>query len=31
MVIDHGISEDWRSKLVAAGIDVIIAGPTDNG
>ena len=30
LVVDSGISEDWRSKLLAAGIRLIIAGPTDN-
>lgn len=31
VVVDHKISEDWRSRLVAAGVKVVIAGPTDNG
>lgn len=31
MVVDHEISEDWRSKLTAAGVSVVIAGATDNG
>ncbi len=31
LVIDHEISEDWRSKLIAAGVRLVIAGDTDNG
>jgi hypothetical protein len=31
LVVDNEITQDWRSKLVAAGVNVIIAGPTDNG
>ncbi len=31
MVVDNQISEDWRSKLTAAGVSVVIAGATDNG
>jgi DeoR/GlpR family transcriptional regulator of sugar metabolism len=30
LVVDNGISEDWRSKLLAAGIRLVVAGPTDN-
>lgn len=31
LVIDNEITQDWRSKLVATGIKLSIAGPTDNG
>jgi len=31
LVVDNGISEDWRSKIVAAGVRLHLAGPTDNG
>ena len=31
LVVDHNIGEDWRSRLNAAGVKVIVAGPTDNG
>jgi len=31
MVVDNGITEDWRSKITAAGVQLVIAGPTDNG
>lgn len=31
LVVDHGVTEDWRSRLTAAGVDVLVAGPTDNG
>jgi DeoR/GlpR family transcriptional regulator of sugar metabolism len=30
-VVDHRISEDWRSRLSAARVQVLIAGETDNG
>jgi len=30
VVVDNGITEDWRSKLVAAGVKLLVAGPTDN-
>jgi DeoR/GlpR family transcriptional regulator of sugar metabolism len=30
-VVDNKISEDWRSRLVAAGVNLLIAGETDNG
>lgn len=30
LVVDNGISEDWRSKLLATGVELFIAGPTDN-
>ena len=31
LVVDHEISEDWRSRVAAAGAELIVAGPTDNG
>jgi DeoR family transcriptional regulator, fructose operon transcriptional repressor len=31
LVVDHNIREDWRSRLTAAGVKVLVAGPTDNG
>ena len=31
LVVDNEITEDWRSKVIAAGVDLKIAGPTDNG
>lgn len=30
LVVDNEISEDWRSKIVAAGVRLVVAGPTDN-
>jgi DeoR/GlpR family transcriptional regulator of sugar metabolism len=30
LVVDHGIGEDWRSKIVASGVDLVVAGATDN-
>ena len=30
LVVDNGISEDWRSKILAAGVDLIVAGSNDN-
>ena len=30
VVVDNDITEDWRSKLVAAGVNLLVAGPTDN-
>ena len=30
LVVDHGIGEDWRSKLLAGGVNLRVAGPTDN-
>jgi DeoR/GlpR family transcriptional regulator of sugar metabolism len=30
LVVDNEITEDWRSKAVAAGVDLLLAGPTDN-
>lgn len=29
-VVDNDISEDWRSKLLAAGTNLLVAGSTDN-
>lgn len=31
LVVDHEITEDWRSKVVAAGVKLHVAGATDNG
>jgi DeoR family transcriptional regulator, fructose operon transcriptional repressor len=31
LVVDHEITEDWRSRVAAAGLKLHIAGPTDNG
>ena len=31
LVVDNEISEDWRSKIRAQGIDLYIAGEKDNG
>jgi DeoR/GlpR family transcriptional regulator of sugar metabolism len=31
LVVDNEITQDWRSKLIAAGVNVIVAGATDNG
>jgi DeoR family fructose operon transcriptional repressor len=30
LVVDHAISEDWRSRLIAAGVRLVVAGTTDN-
>ena len=30
LVVDNEISEDWRSKILAAGVKLLIAGTTDN-
>jgi DeoR/GlpR family transcriptional regulator of sugar metabolism len=30
LVVDNEITEDWRSKLTASGVQLIVAGPTDN-
>lgn len=30
-VVDNEINADWRSKLLAAGTDLLVAGATDNG
>jgi DeoR/GlpR family transcriptional regulator of sugar metabolism len=29
-VVDNEISEDWRSKVLAAGVELLVAGTTDN-
>ena len=29
-VVDSGITEDWRSRIIAAGSKLMIAGPCDN-
>ncbi|MCA9248883.1 MAG: DeoR/GlpR transcriptional regulator [Planctomycetales bacterium] len=31
LVVDNEISEDWRSKVVATGTKLLLAGKTDNG
>jgi DeoR/GlpR family transcriptional regulator of sugar metabolism len=31
LVVAHEITEDWRSKVIAAGVKLIVAGETDNG
>ena len=31
LVVDNGITQDWRSKVLAAGVKLLVAGPTDNG
>lgn len=31
LVVDNGISEDWRSKVIAASVKLVVAGETDNG
>jgi DeoR/GlpR family transcriptional regulator of sugar metabolism len=31
LVVDNEISEDWRSKLIAAGVKLVVAGTSDNG
>jgi DeoR family transcriptional regulator, fructose operon transcriptional repressor len=31
LIVDNEISEDWRSRIVAAGVALTIAGGTDNG
>ena len=31
LVVDHEITEDWRSKIRSAGIELYLAGSTDNG
>jgi DeoR/GlpR family transcriptional regulator of sugar metabolism len=30
MVVDNEITEDWRSKMIAAGVRLIVASETDN-
>ena len=31
LVVDNEITEDWRSKLIASGLRLCVAGGTDNG
>jgi DeoR/GlpR family transcriptional regulator of sugar metabolism len=31
VVVDHEITEDWRSRLIASGVQLVVAGETDNG
>ncbi|MEX2121063.1 MAG: DeoR/GlpR family DNA-binding transcription regulator [Pirellulales bacterium] len=31
LVVDHGISQEWQSKINAAGVNLVIAGGADNG
>ena len=31
LVVDHQITEDWRSRVLAAGVRLCIAGESDNG
>lgn len=31
LVVDHEIGQDWRSKVLAAGVELLVAGGTDNG
>lgn len=31
LVVDNEIPEEWRSRVVAAGARLVVAGPTDNG
>jgi DeoR/GlpR family transcriptional regulator of sugar metabolism len=31
LVVDHEITADWRSRVSAAGVRLLIAGETDNG
>jgi DeoR family fructose operon transcriptional repressor len=30
LVVDNGLTEDWRSKLLARGVNLSVAGATDN-
>lgn len=30
LVVDNEIEEEWRSRVIAAGVDLIVAGETDN-
>ena len=30
LVVDSGISEEWRDRLVAAGVNLLVAGSLDN-
>ena len=31
LVVDAEIGQDWRSKIVAAGVELMVAGESDNG
>jgi DeoR/GlpR family transcriptional regulator of sugar metabolism len=31
LVVDNEITSDWRSKLTAADVNLLVAGATDNG
>ena len=31
VVVDNEITEDWRSRILASGTEVLVAGATDNG
>lgn len=31
LVVDNGITEDWRRKVLAAGMDLRLCGPSDSG
>ena len=31
LVVDNGISEDWQGKVLAAGTNLRVAGPSDSG
>ncbi len=30
LVVDNEITQDWRSRVLAAGVELIVAGPSDN-
>jgi DeoR/GlpR family transcriptional regulator of sugar metabolism len=30
LVVDNEITEDWRGKMTAAGINLLVAGRSDN-
>lgn len=30
LVVDHELTEDWRSKIIASGVGLLVAGQTDN-
>lgn len=30
LVVDHEITADWRSKVIASGVELLVAGQTDN-
>ena len=31
LVVDDGVSEDWQTKVTAAGVHLSMAGPIDHG